>query len=139
MLLHLQVESDCLGGAGRSIDYSLLDDNNKPVPNMYVTEHQTDTGLANGPAGPGTSTYPSPPYPAKTPFASGFPDSIGGLFFHNSLQTFTVSPSPPGISGPNYPVFVRDMNGNDFGTLGIWIQNGQVFVNGQKATKPCKD
>jgi RHS repeat-associated protein len=134
--LHLQVESDCLGGFGREIQYALLDENNNQVSNLYVTEHQTDTSLANVPGEPpGTSTDPPPPYPAKTPFASGFNDTLGGLGFHNSLQTFTVSPNPPGTAGPNYPVFVRDMNGNDYGTLGTWMQNGQVFVNG-KLAKP---
>jgi hypothetical protein len=83
------------------------------------------------------STDPPPPYPAATPFSAQFNDPLGGIGTVSSLQTFTVSPNAPGAGGPNYPVFVRWSNGQEFGTLGIWIQNGQVFVNGTKASTPC--
>jgi hypothetical protein len=57
---------------------------------------------------------------------SGYDDSIGGMAFRDSLQTFTVWQQ----GGPEIPVFVRDVFGHDYGTNGIWMDNGKVFVNG---------
>jgi len=131
--LHLNLESDCALGKGtRNIVYSLDDPAGDTVSGFYVTEHQTDTSLANGPEGPGTSTQGPNPYGL-----SGFNDLIGGLGFHDSLQTFTVSRNKPGKGGLNYGTFVRNPSG-DYGTLRIYIKGGVVYVNGDASEPVCQ-
>ncbi len=57
---------------------------------------------------------------------SGFDDTIGGTAFRDTTQTFSAWQQ----NGPKTPLFVRDVFGHDYGTNGIWMNNGQVFVNG---------
>ena len=132
--LHLNLESDCvLKNGTRNIVYSLDDPHGNTVSGLYVTEHQTDTSLASGgPEGLGTSSQGPNPYGL-----SGFNDLIGGLGFHDSRQTFTVSRNKPGKGGLNYGTFVRNPSG-DYGKLGIYIKGGVVYVNGDASEPVCQ-
>jgi hypothetical protein len=58
----------------------------------------------------------------------------GGLITQDNLQTFTIAPFAGGAS---VPIFVRDVGGNNFGTNGLYINNGNVLVNGKPATSIC--
>ena len=131
----LKANFDCKGDAGRLIDYSLVSERSdgtqvQPL-NYTVTEHMvartSQTGI-NLLTGPTTSETPRP-YGF-----SGFLDSIGGLAFQDNLQTFTIAPFSGGASTS---VFARDINGNDFGTNGVYVNNGTVLVNGKPATSTC--
>lgn len=123
--LYLKEESDCNQGIGREITYVLKseDANGKVTDalNYYVQEHIT---VYNPPGGDMTSINATqPPGPTGS---SGYDDSLGGIAHRESLQTFHVWQQ----GGPQIDVFVRDLKGNDYGTNGIWMDNGHVFVNG---------
>src|SRR5271166_1494425 len=122
--------SDCPSptGTGREINYDLVDANGNPVPSYTVVEHQTDTSRASSAFGPGTS-FQTPPPGAY----SGFDDSLIPCPFQkpgNSIQTFTVTTSQPSPTAPQQPVMIQAMNGQVYGSLGIYFQFPQVFVNG---------
>jgi RHS repeat-associated protein len=130
--LFLKAESDCAGGAGREIAYALMsmdaNGNVTPGPEGYtVTEHL----LPRVPGGmkllTGETTHSQP--------NSSFNDSLGGASKNDILQTFTVS--PPSGDG-NVGVFIRDINGSDYGTNGIFWNYGPVFVNGKSAPHACQ-
>jgi hypothetical protein len=133
---HLLSVTDCILVNGvRSIDYALKDANNNQLTGYSVTEHlvdrsngQPDTSGLSGPDG--TTTSP----PDKNTGDSGFGDYIGGLGFHDDLQTFTATSMS---SGQAFNVFVRDIHDNDFGTNGIYISGGAVYVNGDISEPPC--
>jgi RHS repeat-associated protein len=128
--LFLQAESDCRGGAGREISYALKSMDAKgnitDAPGYNVTEHVA-------PRVPGGMNLLSPP--TETQGNSSFDDSIGGLLTQDLLQTFTVAPASGGAS---VGVFVRDIDGNDYGTNGIYINHGAVLVNGKPAKAACQ-
>ncbi len=50
-------------------------------------------------------------------------------------MTLLTTPLPP-ATNPSYSVPVRNDQG-DFGTLGIYIDRNDIFVNGQEASNPC--
>jgi hypothetical protein len=113
--LILRAESDCLGGAGREINYTLvLEGPGGSVTdalNYTVTEHlmpRNSNQSLNLLTGSTTSQPPQQPEGF-----SGFTDSIGGLANQDNLQTFTATSTSGGSS---INVFVQDINGNDFGT-----------------------
>jgi hypothetical protein len=135
--LVLKAESDCPGGNGngREIDYTLQDANGNPVSGYTVVEHQTDTSRASSAFGPGTSFQTSPPGTT-----SGFNDWLNPGPFQqpgNSIQTFTVTTASPSPSAPRQPVIIQSVNGQMYGSLGIWFQFPQVFVNGAPTPKEC--
>jgi hypothetical protein len=135
--LILKAESDCPdpNGNGRNIDYTLQDASGKPVSGYTVVEHQTDTSRASSAFGPGTSYQTAPPGTV-----SGFQDWLSPGPFQktgNSIQTFTVTPASPSPSAPQQPVIIQSVNGQKYGSLGIWFQFPQVFVNGVPTPKQC--
>jgi RHS repeat-associated protein len=128
---YLKVQSDCLLGNGvRQITYSIQNKNGGDAKGFWVSENQSDKSLTPGNSGT-TSQGPNE-------FGlSGFTDLIGGIGTHDSLQTFSASPSQPGPGVPSIPLFVRDANGNDYGTLGIYIKAGVALVNGKASQVRC--
>jgi len=117
----------------------LVDAQGNSLTGYYVTEHFVDraTGrpnavVANGPAGPGTTTESPDP---NTGY-SGFTDLIGGLGSFDLLQTFTASATPPSQPGENTPIYIIDNHDKAYGTNGIYINRG-VYVNGDISEPPC--
>jgi RHS repeat-associated protein len=132
---HLLAITDCILADGvRYISYSLKDAKGNQLTDYSVTEHmayrsngQPDTSGLSGPDGTTTSG------PDKIG-DSGFGDYIGGLGFHDDLQTFTATSIS---SGQSFNIFVRDIRDNDYGTNGIYISGGAVYVNGDITEPRC--
>jgi len=121
--LFLKANSDCNAGIGREITYQLksqdVSGNITDAKNYFVQEHvvvRQGTPLYN-------ANTTEPPDASGN---SGYTDSIGGTAFRDTTQTFSSWQQ----GGPSTPLFVRDVFGHDYGTNGIWMNNGQVFVNG---------
>jgi RHS repeat-associated protein len=121
--LFLKAESDCHAGIGREITYELksvdalgriTDAKNYTVQEHNIILKGAPLLSANTKQEPNQYGY------------SGFLDTIGGSEFRDTLQTFTAWQQ----GGPETSVFVRDVFGNDYGTNGIWMNKGKVFVNG---------
>ena len=133
--LILQAQSDCPTADGRVINYSLQDANGNSVSDYTVVEHQTDTSRASSAFGPGTSFQSAPPGTF-----SGFLDTLNPGPFQkpgNSIQTFTITTANPSPNAPQQPVMIQSVNGQMNGSLGIWFQFPQVFVNGVPTPKQC--
>jgi RHS repeat-associated protein len=133
--LVLKAVSDCPTANGREIDYALQDSSGNPVLNDTVVEHQTDTSRASSPFGPGTSYETTP---AGT--VAGFQDTLNPGPFQqpgNSIQTFTATTSAPSPNATQQPVMIQSVNGQMNGSLGIWFQFPQVFVNGVPTPTQC--
>jgi len=133
--LILKAQSDCPTANGREIDYTLQDANGNPVSDYTVVEHQTDTSRASSAFGPGTSFETAPPGTG-----SGFQDTLNPGPYQkpgNSIQTFTVTTAKPSPSAPQQPVMIQSVNGQMNGSLGIWFQFPQVFVNGVPTPTQC--
>jgi RHS repeat-associated protein len=133
--LLLLAVSDCLGGIGREITYSLMSEGDNGTLTDAKDYTVTETIAPRNSSQPvnlltGNTTSQKP----QDNGFSGFTDSIGGLANQDNLQTFTAAPVSGGSSTS---VFVRDMDGNDYGTNGIFTSNGQVYVNGTTASQPC--
>lgn len=121
--LRLVVKKDCLDLNGRFINYSLVNiiTGNMPNGSYAVTEHLDD---GRPPTSDGPNLFND---------TQGAPIMAGQIW--NTKQSFTIS--GPGVSGnPSIPV---RMNGQDFGTLGIFrkangnFQNPTILINGQAA------
>lgn len=133
----------------REIDYCVtrMDGKSKPKwqPGWYVTEHQTNQGLA-GPNGMSSTDKPNE-----------FDDTIGcqtlgWCSITQSSQTFTISPrkgecaypsygngnpsipplnpSPCNTNGGNIIVHTNVTVNPDYAELGIWFNTDNVLVNG---------
>jgi len=132
---HLLANSDCLLANGiRSIDYQLQDASNNNLTGYNVTEflvyRQTGSPYTGGTTGSPTDTQKPNPQSGY----SGFTDGLGGFGFRDILQTFTAS--QPG--GPSIPIFVRDIDDQDWGTNGIWGGGGSpIYVNGKTSPQTC--
>jgi RHS repeat-associated protein len=127
--------SDCPTGMGREIDYDLLDANGNLVSTYTIVEHQTDTTRASSAFGPGTSFETSP-----AGANSGFQDLLNPGPYQkpgNSTQTFTVTTSQPSPTAPQQPVMIQAMDGQLYGSLGIYFKFPQVFVNGVPTPTQC--
>jgi hypothetical protein len=136
--LFLKATSDCFAGLERDIDYQLVSEGANGelsvVKGYTVTEH-VQARTAQIPLDLTSSNTSQPPN--QNTQLSGYKDSLGDQLFHtqDNLQNFTVAPA---TGGPSLPVFVRDINGNDFGTNGIFVSpTGQIFVNGTLPKGPC--
>ncbi len=132
---HLTAAIDCvLPNTIRVINYDLQDAQGNNLNGYSVTEHmvyrsngQPDKSGLSGPDGTNTQS------PDPNTGSSGFDDRIGGLGFHDDLQTFTAS-----INGqPGVSVYVIDNNNNAYGTNGIYISGGAVYVNGDISEQRC--
>jgi hypothetical protein len=44
---------------------------------------------------------------------------------------------PPGVPGVSVPVYIVDNNDQSYGTNGIYINGGAVYVNGNISEPPC--
>ena len=133
----LRAAWDCFNPRGlfRDISYDLQDANGNNLRGYYVTEHMTFR--SNGEpdveiSGPGGMTTHDPD-PVNGD--SGFPDQIGGHGTHDDLQTFTASTTKAG--GESIPLVIIDINNKTWGTNGIYMSNGAVYVNGDISEPPC--
>lgn len=135
--LILKAESDCPdpNGNGRNINYTLEDANGNPVSGYTVVEHQSDTSRASSAFGLGTTYQTSPPGTT-----SGFNDWLNPNPYQkpgNSIQTFYVTKANPGPNAPQQPVIIQSVDGQMYGSLGLYFQFPQVFVNGVPTPKEC--
>jgi RHS repeat-associated protein len=131
---HLIAEFDCIKANGvRNIEYQLVDAKGNFVSGYNVTEFLVERQTGKPYTGGTTGSPIDTQHPDPSSGLSGFSDGLGGFGFRDIYQTFTAS-KPGGMS---IPIFVRDIDDQDWGTNAIWGGGDKpIYING-KSSKPC--